>query len=105
MSIGLPFPGLRGILNCCLSARKCSNSRSLVGRGHIVDEQFHAALKACVAHARDLLESAKLVQHSGRSNIAYHLATLALEEIGRRELLQVGDAAAFVDDPKTWQTK
>ena len=36
------------------------------------DEKLIAALSACVVHARDLLESAKLVQASGRPNIAYH---------------------------------
>jgi AbiV family abortive infection protein len=68
------------------------------------DEKLLAALDACVVHARDLVESAKLVQRSGRANIAYHLATLALEEMGRRELFQIQAAAASVGDVPPWQT-
>jgi AbiV family abortive infection protein len=67
------------------------------------DEKLLAALDACVAHARDLVESAKLVQTSGRPNIAYHLATLALEEMGRRELFQIQSAAASIGDVPPWQ--
>jgi AbiV family abortive infection protein len=62
------------------------------------DEKLLAELEACVVHARDLVESAKLVQTSGRANIAYHLATLALEEMGRRELYQIQAAAKSVGD-------
>ena len=36
-------------------------------------------------HARDLIEAASAVFAAGKPNIAYHLATLALEEIGRHE--------------------
>ena len=67
------------------------------------DERLIAALGACVVHARDLVESAKLVQTSGRANIAYHLATLALEEMGRRELFQIQDAATSVGEVPPWQ--
>ena len=67
------------------------------------DEKLLAALDACVVHARDLVESAKLVQTSGRPNIAYHLATLALEEMGRRELFQIQAAAASIGDVPPWQ--
>ena len=67
------------------------------------DERLVAALRACVVHARDLVDSAKLVQTSGRANIAYHLATLALEEMGRRELFQIQDAAASVGEVPPWQ--
>lgn len=47
------------------------------------------AMQACVDHARNLLESAKLVLSTGRANIAFHLGVLTLEEIGRRELIAV----------------
>jgi len=57
------------------------------------DEKIVAAMAACVTHARDLLSSARAVQAAGRSNIAYHLAALALEELGRRELLGVQSVA------------
>lgn len=53
------------------------------------DPALLQAMNACVLHARDLLASARLIQNAGRSNIAFHLALLALEELGRRELLGV----------------
>ena len=62
-----------------------------------------AACEACVVHGRDLFESAKLVQASERANIAYHLATWALEEIGRRELFQINDVASNVGEMPPWQ--
>ena len=68
------------------------------------DQNLLAALAACVTHARDLLEAAKIVQESGRANIAYHLATLALEEMGKRELYQIQDAATPVGEPPNWQS-
>jgi AbiV family abortive infection protein len=67
------------------------------------DEKLIAACEACVLHARDLVESAKLVQASGRPNIAYHLATLALEEMGRRALFQIQEAAKSVGEVPPWQ--
>jgi AbiV family abortive infection protein len=57
------------------------------------------AMQACVDHARDLLSSAKLVCESGRSNIAYHLAILALEELGRRELIGIKTVETASDRP------
>jgi len=68
------------------------------------NESFIAALDACVVHARDLMESAKAVQATGRSNIAYHLATLALEELGKRELYRIQEASKVVGDVHPWQT-
>jgi AbiV family abortive infection protein len=53
-----------------------------------------AALVACVANARDLVESAESVHAIGRYHIAYHLAALSLEELGKRELLQIQDLSA-----------
>lgn len=53
------------------------------------DEALVKAMDACVEHARDLLSSAQAVMLAGHPNIAYHLAALALEEIGRRALLGV----------------
>jgi hypothetical protein len=53
------------------------------------DDNLLASLSACVVHARDLVEAAKAVEAGGRSNIAYHLATLALEELGKRELYRI----------------
>ena len=52
-----------------------------------IDDKTIAAMQACIDHARALLESARAVQAAKHPDIAYHLATLALEEIGRRELI------------------
>lgn len=59
------------------------------------------AMNACVVHARDLLVSARLIQSAGRFNIAFHLAVLALEELGRRELLGV----KTIEQSGTWADK
>ena len=69
------------------------------------DKQLVEALGACVAHARDLVDAAKTVQNIGRSNIAYHLATLALEEMGKRELYGIQAAATAVGEPPKWQIR
>lgn len=63
-------------------------------------------MDVCVAHARALLESARAVQASGHPNIAYHLALLALEELGRKELLGVQTVAADRSEPPpAWSEK
>jgi AbiV family abortive infection protein len=67
------------------------------------DDKALMAFNACVVHARDLLESAKAVQVTGRNNIAYHLATLALEEMGKRELYRIQESAKVVGEMPTWQ--
>jgi AbiV family abortive infection protein len=64
-----------------------------------------AAMAACVKHARALLESAQAVQAAGHSNIAYHLALLALEELGRRELLGIQSIANKSVVPPAWTQK
>ena len=61
-----------------------------------------AALTACIDHATDLVESAKLLRANGKPNIAYHLATLALEEIGRRELIGLQVIADLRPVPPSW---
>jgi AbiV family abortive infection protein len=69
------------------------------------DAKKRAAMQACIDHARALLNSAKAVQDAGHPNIAYHLATLTLEELGRRELLAVQTVAATKDVPLAWKQK
>ena len=69
------------------------------------DDTSDLAMKACVAHSRALLESARAVQMCSHPNIAYHLATLALEELGRRELIAVQRASAKQAIPPTWAWK
>lgn len=65
------------------------------------DADLLGAMDACVEHARDLIESARLVQQAGRPNIAFHLAVLALEELGRRELLGI----KAIGQPDSWADK
>jgi AbiV family abortive infection protein len=62
-----------------------------------------AVLEACVVNARALLDSAKAVERAGHHNIAFHLATLSLEELGKREIYQLQEAAKAVGDPPSWQ--
>jgi AbiV family abortive infection protein len=51
-------------------------------------------MNACVKHARDLLDSARAVMTTGHPNIAFHLALLSLEELGRRRLIGLQGVAA-----------
>jgi AbiV family abortive infection protein len=44
----------------------------------------------CIDHASELLKASKLMLKHKHFNIAYHLATLALEEIGKSTMLVVG---------------
>ena len=61
---------------------------------------------ACLSHARDLINAAKrILKKRGLSNIAYHLAILALEEIGKAELVMMGYLAKKRDDAATWPEK
>jgi len=64
-----------------------------------------AAMHECIKHARALLESAKATQAIGHQNIAYHLAILALEEIGRRELIGLQSVAVDHATPQPWMQK
>ena len=63
------------------------------------------AMKACVVHSRALTESARAVQKSSHPNVAYHLAALALEELGRRELIAIQRASEKQAIPPTWAWK
>lgn len=63
------------------------------------------AMKACVTHSRAFTESARAVQMCLHPNIAYHLATLALEELGRRELIAIQRASAKQAVPPAWAWK
>jgi len=62
-------------------------------------------MKACIDHARALLESARAVHAANHPNVAYHLAALALEEIGRRELIKVQPLASRHPDSPAWAAK
>ncbi|RLJ03121.1 MAG: hypothetical protein DRP08_03900 [Candidatus Aenigmatarchaeota archaeon] len=47
----------------------------------------------CISHANNLLSGSKLLLKNGFHNIAYHLAALALEEIGKSVMLVIGYAS------------
>jgi AbiV family abortive infection protein len=70
-----------------------------------LDQSIVDAMEACLAHARGLILSAKAVRSAGQPNVAYHLATLALEEIGKRELFGVQAVADMRQDAPTWPGK
>lgn len=63
------------------------------------------AMSACIDHASDLIESARAVQSLGHHNIAYHLGVLALEELGRRELLGLQSITEKLSVPPAWVQK
>lgn len=55
---------------------------------------FHSILEIrnnCIKHAQDLLKCSKLVVDSGSHNVAYHLAALTLEEIGKSVMVLIGN--------------
>lgn len=70
-----------------------------------IDEQAVAAMQACVEHAEALLASARAVRAINHPNIAYHLAALALEELGRREIIGVQSVASKRPDEPSWPEK
>ncbi|OHV63565.1 hypothetical protein LCM4577_32175 [Mesorhizobium sp. LCM 4577] len=70
-----------------------------------IDKTILDAMDACLVNARALVESAKAVRASGHQNIAYHLATLALEEIGKRELFGVQAVADRRETSPAWPNK
>jgi AbiV family abortive infection protein len=72
---------------------------------HPLDPKKQLAMQACIDHGRALLDSARAVQTSGHPNIAYHLATLTLEELGRRELLAVQTMASTREVQPAWMQK
>ena len=63
--------------------------------------RWTAAL-ACVEHARRLLRGANAVLASDVPNVAFHLAILALEELGRRELILLQQMTDRRPVPPAW---
>ena len=53
-------------------------------------EQTEQTLNACLLNAERLLSSAKAVMAPGQYHVAYHLAALAMEEIGKAGLIFTG---------------
>ena len=63
-------------------------------------------IEACLSHAQDLLNAAKKVLNDERlPNIAYHLAALALEEIGKSTLIGMSHVTKRKDHLSTWSEK
>jgi AbiV family abortive infection protein len=61
------------------------------------------AMEACRSHAKDAFEGAQLLRQHGKPNLAYHLATIALEELGKGQLIGMRSFAKEDDD--SWHTK
>jgi len=62
-------------------------------------EALHA-MEAWKSHAKDLYEGAKLLREKGFPNVAYHLATLTLEELGKAQL--IGMQSFAKEDADSW---
>lgn len=68
--------------------------------------QVQEIIKACLSHAADLLAAAiKTHSELKLSNIAYHLAALALEEVGKADLVAVNYIATSRDGTVSWPEK
>jgi AbiV family abortive infection protein len=61
------------------------------------------AMEACRSHAQDLFEGAKLLRENSFPHLAYHMATLALEELGKAQL--IGMKSFAKDDADSWYGK
>jgi len=61
-------------------------------------------IEACKVHARDLYRGAQELREQGLPNLAYHLGTLALEEIGKAQLIGM-QAMSKRDESSSWFDK
>jgi AbiV family abortive infection protein len=61
------------------------------------------AIESCRSHAQNAYEGAKLLRENGKPNLAYHLATVALEELGKGQL--IGMRSFAKDDADSWYAK
>lgn len=59
-------------------------------------ERLRVLLRKCLDNSEALLSAAKEIQGPGRHHIAYHLAGLALEEIGKASMLLVDTVSARI---------
>jgi AbiV family abortive infection protein len=62
-------------------------------------ESLRTAVRRCLDNAETLLDSAKALQNKNRNHIAYHLAALALEEVGKASLFLVKSIQAKYQKP------
>ncbi len=68
-------------------------------------EKEHKAMQACLLQAEDLLNAAKASLEKDIPQIAYNLASLALEEIGKRELIKIQPVARTKEETSGWLEK
>lgn len=65
--------------------------------------EIRKAIQACHSHAQDLLRSSKrILKEEQLPNIAYHLAALGLEEMGKSMLWKMISVARERGDEKSW---
>jgi len=62
-------------------------------------EEFMPAIEACLQNAEKLIASAKSSAVPGSYHIAFHLATMALEEIGKSSMIFIDELAKHQEDP------
>ena len=55
-------------------------------------DKINPVIQACLSNAEHLLNAAKDVRKPGQNHIGYHLAALALEEIGKITMIVVSAA-------------
>ena len=72
--------------------------------GHLVP--YQDLLDRCCHHGSDLIAAARTVlTQMGLPNVAYHLAALALEEIGKASLAMVSRVNRAEDEARAWFAK
>jgi AbiV family abortive infection protein len=69
-----------------------------------IDPDALKIIEACKSHARDLHRGAQILRDQNLPNVAYHLATLALEEIGKAQLIGMR-AMSRKEDGSGWFEK
>ena len=62
-------------------------------------DKINPVIQACLSNAEHLLNAAKDVRKPGQNHIGYHLAALALEEIGKITMIVV----SAVSENSIWE--
>jgi AbiV family abortive infection protein len=68
------------------------------------DPQTAKIIEACRSHAQDLFQAAQRLKNDGLPHVAYHLATLALEELGKAQLVGMRSHSTR-DEDSSWHEK
>jgi len=66
-------------------------------------KQHSTTRKICLQNAEDLIISAKRLKNSNLQHIQYHLSALALEEIGKAELIEMSFVAGINSGDTTYE--